>query len=200
MTIFSFLFIFIQSQDVTYGSAVQLKGLFTKNRLTVMINQTNAQPLLLASRPPYKDGWYWIIQPTNESQDAIKLPVQCGDEIDLYNSLFSFYIVKHNMKNSDEMGLTKLKNSQGWSTWKIICDAQSSTWKQDEPVQFYNKNGNCFLSSDFSSLPNIESGGHAYIIKCEQEASKYSQWRAAEGIYLDNEPVSEMYAKSPRDL
>ena len=182
---------------VTYGSAVQLKGLFTKNRITVEINQTSHLPVINCKRPPYNDGWYWIIEPANETQDVTRKPILCGEDVTLHNPHFTYYITVGE-KSPRSISATKLVNQEGKSQWKLVCDRSSQYWEQDTAVQFYNSKEKCYLQSGFKSLTNdIES--QIYEVSCSKKYSKETQWRAAEGIYLDDKPISEMYAKSPQN-
>lgn len=187
----------VKSQAVTYGSAVQLKGLFTKNRITVEINQTTFLPNIKCKRPPYQDGWYWVIEPANETQDCIRKPVLCGDDLTLHNPVFSYYITTSEEEKKSIIA-TKHVNEEGKSEWKLICDGRSSNWEQDSAVQFYNKKDKCYLRSGFEKTTN-EEGVDSFEIYCSKTYSKETQWRSAEGIYLDDQPISEMYAKSPRN-
>lgn len=195
-----FLNLFINlatSQFVTYGSAVQLKSLFTKNRITVEINQTSFLPAINCKRPPYNDGWYWVIEPSNETQECIRKAVLCGDYVTFHNPVFSYYITVGEQENQNIIA-TKLGNNEGKSDWQIVCDGRSKFWEQDSAVQFYNKKEKCYLHSDFEKIYNNE-GFEIFRISCVKRFSKETQWRSAEGIYLDDQPISEMYAKSPRN-
>ena len=196
--IFYFLTHIATSQFVTYGSAVQLKGLFTKNRLTVEINQTSFLPVINSKRPPYNDGWYWVIEPANETQECTRKPVLCGDDVTLHNPVFSYYITT----GEQEIGFitaTKLANNEGKSEWQIVCDGRTKYWEQDSAIQFYNKKEKCYLQSGFEPVTSNDEEINAYKVSCQKRYSKETQWRSAEGIYLDDQPISEMYAKSPRN-
>lgn len=187
----------VTSQFVTYGSAVQLKGLFTKNRITIEINQTSLLPVINCKRPPYNDGWYWVIEPANGTQEVTRKPIICGEDITLHNPLFSYYITSGE-RSQRMITATKLMNQEGKSHWKVICDQGTKYWEQDKAVQFYNVKEKCYLQSGFNSITN-EVENQIYEVKCAKKFSKETQWRSSEGIYLDNEPISEMYAKSPRN-
>ncbi|OHS96273.1 hypothetical protein TRFO_37575 [Tritrichomonas foetus] len=188
------LFNLITARPVTYGSAVQLKGLFTKNRITIMINPENSLPLLFTSRPPYKDGWYWVVEPANESLEVMRKPVGCGDFITLHNPLLSFFVSVH---DEEYIAPTKFAVDDGASQWQVICDKKYDNWEADDGVQFYNEANKCFLHSAFEQIPFHEDEVQFYYLNCTK-SSKHTHWRAAEGIYLNDEPVSEMYTKSPK--
>ena len=177
------------SNIVTYGSAVQIKGFFTKNRITIEINQTSLLPVILCKRPPYNDGWYWIVDPINESHDVFRQEVRCGDFIKLHNSLYPFYLTVGD-ESQQRISASKIPKSEYQQQWEVICDGKDEYWTQDTVVQFYNNEENCYVQSGFkNNLGNdVEQ---TFEVLCEKKPSKETQWRASEGIYFGSESISE---------
>lgn len=175
------------ANQVTIGSAIQLKGVFTKNRLTVTDIETSSIPYVYSSRPPYKDTWYWRLGLDNYSQCAERQPILCGDQITLQSIYTEFYLSV--LSTPSKVDVVPQQHKLSANTWTVKCDTVS--WEQDQPVQLFNEESQCFLYSGFQKRTGQFDQNAQYYINCTQNQPPETFWRAVEGIYVDAQPLAD---------
>lgn len=170
---------------VTYTSAIQIKNVYSKNRLTVTSESKFGQfgeLHIFSSRPPYQDGWIWAIQPDEDDINLVRTPIPCGAYVSFSSPITNSFISARN--SSSKIEIEPTAHSQGTaSLWKVICRDQKSDakWMYNEQVNFFNLKYKCYLQTNLTS--EIQENSNQYHVSCSS-LNADSVWKAAEGIYF----------------
>ena len=179
---FSLLLINSKSSIVTYTSAVQLKGRYTKNRLGVFVQKNqynNDPPLVYSSRPPYDSGWMWTIEPDEYNASLPRTPVKCDSIITLASATNDLYL-SAKQKNGKVYAAAVTHKQELADQWIVRC-RDNDIWVQDQEILLQNFKFKCYLSSSLSQrIPDQEN---KFAVDC-RELSSDAVWRATEGIYF----------------
>lgn len=183
------MFIFAQlssSSLVTFTSSVQLKGVYTKNRLGVVIQKNmynNEPPLVYTSRPPYDDGWYWTVEPDEENVSMAREPVPCGSTIVLSSPTTELYL-SAKVKSGVSMAAAVTHKSEPADQWILECKNNATVWNEAEEVLFQNIKYKCYLASSLADrIPEQEN---KFAVKCSPLSSD-AVWKVSEGIFFPKE-------------
>ena len=171
-----------KSSIVTYTSAVQLKGRYTKNRLGVFVQKniySNEPPLVYSSRPPYDSGWMWTIEPDEYNASLPRTPVKCGSLITLASTINDLYL-SAKQKNGKVYAAAVTHKQEIADQWIVEC-RNNHIWMQDEEILLQNFKYKCYLSSSLSE--RIRDQDNKFVVDC-RELSPDAVWRAAEGVYF----------------
>ncbi|OHT13146.1 hypothetical protein TRFO_16808 [Tritrichomonas foetus] len=188
----------ILSQEISYGSSVQIKNVYTKNRLGVTTNtdaKSYTKPTIYSSRPPYDEGWLWTIEPDEENSNLTRTTVPCDSIVALSSTSNEAYLSTRKTKKGLIVEATS--SNQGIeSQWVIKCPTNYNIWEQNMQFQLFNLKNKCYLTTSFEK--KIQA--NKYFVTCENVTSN-SIWKVAEGIFLDSdqstdEGVSEGTSKS----
>ena len=164
------------SINVVYGASLQIKSVYTKNRITVTTDSAAAaygDAEVFASRPPYNDGWLWTIEPDEENASLARTSVMCGASIALSSTITGTYISVENG------GVVALPSNQGTiSQWQVTCES-GNVWTDEVEITLMNLRNKCFLGT------NLDAENGKFKTFCGP-LQKGSIWRAAEGIYFSD--------------
>lgn len=190
------------SQEVAHGMEylIQLKNVYSKNRLSVTTKPSNDTFLseeIFSSRPPFSSGWFWTISPHDNNQLLHRHPIKCGSNVTLSSSINNKFLGIHKTVRGFESIPFSHGNSLR-SKWSIVC--RSGEFFETE-TQFELKNvaEDCFLSTSIDK--EVPGSINKYYVDCENE-SMSSVWYVSEGIFLPEDEKREKAAtdRIPDDL
>lgn len=167
---------------VRYSSVVQIKNVYSKNRLTVTADQSGAtyeQPWIYASRPPFDDGWLWTIEPAEGGIALARETVKCGDNITLMNPNVNSYLATRVTFNGVEVVPAPAASGEG-DHWQVQC-READVWVRDAQIMLKNRRHGCFLST------SLDVRQRETVNKFNVTCSSLSQeavWKAVEGVYF----------------
>ena len=177
------LFVFSNSKVIVYSSVLQLKGVYSENRLAFSTDEKLAKnPMIYSSRPPYDDGWLWAIEQPEEGTEASRLPISCGSTLTLSNEISGLYLSSKRDKDGIKI-IPALDGQDVKSQWVLICRNSTKFWEQMQPVLLKNLKYKCYLSTSFDG--QIPDETNKFSVNCSTPISASSIWEASEGIYLD---------------
>jgi hypothetical protein len=178
---------------VVYSSALQLKGLYTKNRIGITTDSDAAsyrQPVIYSSRPPYDCGWFWTVEPDEENISLARTAVLCDSVLSLSSTVTGSYLSVKVTPNGTSV--VPAKSNQGAaSQWVLKCQ-NGPVWLQGDSVLFVNLKHKCYLQTSFRN--QIKDLPDKYAVECGGLVST-AVWKAAEGIYLPTHPVESGYGE-----
>jgi hypothetical protein len=183
------------SVPIAYSSAIQLKSVFTKNRLGVTTDSkatSYQQPLIYSSRPPYEEGWFWTIEPDEEDFSRARSPVMCGSAVALSSPITGSFLSARITGNKTEV--IPLPANQGApSQWIVECQ-NGPQWTQGDSIFLINLKYKCYLTTSFAAMefPN------KYEVGCGKMSAN-AVWKAAEGIYFPSEASDQVLENEPED-
>lgn len=179
----------ISSQNIVYGSIVQLKNIGTKNRIGATLNigsKTFNPPIVYSSRPPYDEQWLWSIEPDSDAtfieDNLTRTPVKCGSIVTLFNSVNKVYLSARKSKKGQILINSTIIDQGSENQWLIKCPKGRENWEQMMHVQLQNLRYRCYLTTYFKS----KIASNFYPVTC-QNISSYSVWKVSEGIFLSGE-------------
>ena len=167
---------------VRYSSVIQIKNVYSKNRLTVTADQTGAtyeQPWIYASRPPFDDGWLWTIEPASGDIALAREPVKCGDNVTLSNPNVNSYVATRVTFNGVEVVPAPTATGDA-DQWQVIC-RNADVWVRDAQIMLKNRKHGCFLSTNLDVRQR--EGVNKFNVTCGS-LSQDAVWRAVEGVYF----------------
>jgi hypothetical protein len=170
------------SVPITYSSCVQLKSVYTKNRIGITTESNAAsyrQPVIHSSRPPYKDGWFWTIEPDEENASLTRTIVQCGSILALSSTITNSYLsTKAGPNGTDVVPATS--NQGAASQWILACET-GPEWRQGGEIMLQNLKYKCWLQTGFDQ--HVKDAPDKYTVTCGGIAAG-AVWRAVEGMYF----------------
>ncbi|OHT10320.1 hypothetical protein TRFO_20455 [Tritrichomonas foetus] len=179
---FSICAVITKPPIVRYSAPIQLKNKYSKNRLCVTVENnavTYEPPTIFSSRPPFDDGWTWIVEPDVDNIHLARSPVKCGANISLQNPISRYYVSTRIGLNGVEVVPTA--HVQGdLSVWTVICD-EGENWIRDRSVQLKNPANDCFLTTSLAA--RTKELVNRFNVTCEP-LSANGVWRAVEGVYF----------------
>ncbi|KAH0790779.1 Stromal cell-derived factor 2 [Histomonas meleagridis] len=189
-----FLFLHLCSAiqpTVRYASVIQLKNVYSKNRLSVTTETGSFQsPTIYSSRPPFEDGWTWSIDSVSDSVFISGQPVQCNGNITIRNPLTKLYVSTKPSSGGVEV-VPSIHNDDSSTQWQVICSS-GTEWVKGEKVQFYNIAHKCFLST---SLEGRQELLNKFNVTCSS-LSADTIWKASQGVYImpnEEKPKEDYY-------
>jgi hypothetical protein len=179
---FSFLLSSAFCVPVVYSSAIQLKGIYTKNRIGITTESDAAsyrQPVIYSSRPPYDSGWFWTIEPDEENISLARTAVLCDSILSLSSTVTGSYLSTKVTQNQTEV-VPATSNQGSASQWILKCE-NGPIWRQGDAVLFMNLKHKCYLQTGFQET--AKGAIDKYAVNCRGIASG-ALWKAVEGIYF----------------
>ena len=180
--LFSIFAVIHQAPSVRYSSSIQIKNAYSKNRLTVTTETSSIQyqqPTIYSTRPPFDDGWTWVIEPEEDNITLARTPVKCGSNITMINPIAKLYV--STTLNSDKVDVVPSSRVQGKeSVWTVVCES-GDVWVRDHQIQLLNAKYNCYLSTSLAL--RTKELVNRYNVTCSS-LSADAVWKAAEGIYF----------------
>ena len=171
---------------IRYSSVIQLKNVYSKNRLSITSESGSFQiPTIYSSRPPFEDGWTWSIDSVGDNILNSGQPIQCHANITIRNPLTKLYIGTKSSLGNIEV-VPSIHNDDASTQWTVIC-SNGSEWVKGEKVQFYNVAHKCFLST---SLEGRQGMLNKFNVTCSS-LSADTIWKASQGVYIM--PVEEKH-------
>ncbi|KAH0806466.1 putative dolichyl-phosphate-mannose protein mannosyltransferase [Histomonas meleagridis] len=179
---FFILFFSSYSKVIVYSSVIQLKGVYSENRLAISTDEKiRKNPIIYSSRPPYDDGWLWTIENPEEGTEAARMPVSCGSTLTLFNEISGQYLSTR--RDGNKIVATADRNGQSAkSQWILTCRNNTNYWEQSQPIFLKNLKYKCYLSTSFDS--QIPDETNKFSVYCSP-LSASSIWKTSEGLYLD---------------
>jgi hypothetical protein len=168
--------------DVRYSSVVQLKNVYSKNRLCVttdLSGQNAETPSIYSTRPPFDDGWLWTIESSNDTLSLTRDVVDCGSAIALSNPLTGFYLATRNTSRGIDVVPTPYTRG-GADFWRVIC--RGTRWARDEQIQLRNTRHGCYLTTTLEGRE--KETVNRFNVTCTK-LSRGAVWKAAEGVYFE---------------
>jgi hypothetical protein len=168
--------------SVKYFSAIQLKSVYSKNRLAVTTDLTpsdSGPPLIFSSRPPFDDGWIWTIESSNESS-ITRDPVRCGDSITISNPISGLFVGTRTSGKGAEVIPAPDSRSPA-NHWRVIC-RDGPNWIRDGQIQLKNAKHGCYLGSTLKGREKETI--NKFSVTCGR-LNAGAVWTAAEGIYFE---------------
>ena len=195
---FSIFAVIHEPPSVRYSYAIQSKNVYSKNRLTVTTETGGIQyqqPTIYSTRPPFDDGWTWIINPEEDNITLARTPIKCGSNITMMNPLNKLYV--STTSNSEKVEVVPSAHLQGkQSVWTVICES-GDVWIRDKQIQLLNAKYNCYLSTSLAL--RTKELVNRYNVTCSS-LSADAIWKASEGIYfLDRETQNKKNDDSNED-
>ena len=179
---FSIFAVIHEVPSVKYSSAIQIKNVYSKNRLTVTTETSGIQyqqPTIYSTRPPFDDGWTWVIEPEEDNIRLARTPVKCGANITMMNPIAKLYVSA--TSNSDKIDVVPSSRQQGKeSVWTVICES-GDYWVRDHQIQLLNAKYDCYLSTSLEL--RTKELVNRFNVTCSSLSSD-AVWKAAEGIYF----------------
>jgi hypothetical protein len=176
------LFSSARSVSVVYSSAIQLKNVYTKNRIGITTESDAASyraPIIYSSRPPFDSGWFWTIEPDEDNASLARTAVLCDSALSLSSTVTGSFLSTAMVQNRTEV-VPATTNQGPASQWVLKCE-NGPVWSQGDAVMFMNLKNKCYLQTGFQTqakdLPDkwaVECGG----------ITSGAVWKAAEGIYF----------------
>lgn len=188
----AFFVIAIRSNIIEYGSVVQIKGVYTKNRLGLSPSnqRSNSNYYVYTSRPPYDEQWMWSIQSDDETgiigDNLIRTPIQCNSIVTLSNIMNDVFLSAQKTKKGELHVESSLTKDGSESQWILKCPSERQFWTQTMHFQLQNLRYKCFLSTDFEN----KFASNKYRVDCGN-SSVNSIWKVEEGIFLTNAQTYE---------
>ena len=169
---------------VTYSSAIQIKGYYNKNRLTVSTEDLpNEKVSIYSTRPPFENGWIWVVEPPFDDISFARQNVTCGSNISLKNPHTNYYLsVRQSKRGKKKVLVIPTAHRLGENEqWTIGCENPGAIWVRDMEITLQNVKTGCFLTTGVKNhWPNDET---KYNVTCSGISSD-AIWAAAEGIYF----------------
>lgn len=182
LILFSIFVVIHEPPSVRYSSVIQIKNVYSKNRLTVTTETGGIQyqqPTIYSTRPPFDDGWTWVINPEEDNITLARTPVKCGSNITMMNPINKLYV--STSSTSEKVDVVPSPHPQGKeSVWTVICE-KGDVWIRDQEIQLLNAKYNCFLSTSLAL--RTKELTNRYNVTCSS-LSADAIWKAAEGIYF----------------
>ena len=167
------------SVPVVYGSSIQLKSVYTKNRLGVTTEtaaSSRQDPVIFSSRPPYDDGWLWTVEPDEENSSLARTAVACGSIIAFSNPFSGAYLSTKKTESGFEV-VPATANTDTSSQWTVQCES-GDIWEDSTEILIVNLRNKCMLRTGFEKFQN------KFAVNCTTELDKGAVWKSAEGIYF----------------
>jgi hypothetical protein len=109
--------------DVHSSSVIQLKSVYSKNRLCVttdLTGQSAESASIYSTRPTFDDGWLWTVEPSNDTLLLTRDLVDCGASIVLSNPVTSFYLATRSTSRAlDVVPAPYVRGDSDF--WRMIC-------------------------------------------------------------------------------
>jgi hypothetical protein len=170
---------------VRYSSVVQLKSVYTKNRLgvTTDFSTPNAESAtVFSSRPPFDDGWLWTVESANESAALTRDAVRCGDALVLSNPITGLFVATRAAAGAVAVVPSPYARG-GADAWRVVC-RQQPYWERDAQVQLRNAKHGCYLGTGLRARDRETV--NRFNVTCDR-LSAGAVWAAVEGIYFAEE-------------
>jgi hypothetical protein len=189
MLLFGLLVRNILPPTVKYSSVIQIKNVYSKNRLTVTTESNGVayeQPWVYSSRPPFDDGWMWTINSAYDSVLKAREPVKCGDNITLGNPVSELFVTTRVTYHGIEIVPSSHLRGEA-DFWTVVC-REGPTWMRDAEVQLRNAKHGCYLSTSLDA--RIKDGVNRFNVTCAP-LSADAVWKAVEGVYFTDSDNSQ---------
>jgi hypothetical protein len=174
--------------SVTYSSVIQLKSLYSKNRLAITIDlpdRTSGSPSVFSSRPPFDDGWLWMVESSEVNTSFTRKPVRCGDLVTLSNPIVGLYLATR--ATSKAVEVVPAPYTRGAADyWTVIC-RDPPIWVQDAQIQLKNAKHGCYLGTGIKN--RARETVNKFNVTCGP-LSAGAVWGAVEGVYFSEESDS----------
>jgi hypothetical protein len=181
MLLFFLTFSFSTNLSVKYFSAIQLKNVYSKNRLSVTTDLTasdSGPPTIFSSRPPFDDGWVWTIESSNKTS-VTRDAVRCGNSITLSNPITGLFVATRAIgKVVEVVPAPDLRSTA--NHWIVMC-RDPPHWIHDAQIQLKNAKHGCYLSTTLKGREKETI--NKFSVTCSR-LSAAAVWTAAEGLYF----------------